>query len=106
MKNNDDVSRFEWLTTLLIGVILGTLVSMYGVFAIIKLVNWFTIPIELTFKQWFGLMAIFGLITYVMVKNKKEDEASPFIVMLVSHLTKAGIITIVLGLYYIIKFFI
>lgn len=106
MKNNSDISGFEWLATLLIGIVLGTLVSVYGVFAIMKLVSWFGVPIILTFRQWFGLMAIFGLVTYNMTKNKKSDENEPFITMIVTHLTGASIITIVLGLYYIIKFFV
>lgn len=71
-----------------------------------KIATWFTVPINLSFRQWFELIAIINLILYEINKKEKSDSKSPFVEMIVNLLTEACLITMVLGAYYIIKFFI
>lgn len=103
MKKENSV--LEWIAILIIGIILGVLVTFYGVFVINKLVVWFNIPVHLNFSQWFGLL---GIISIILPKQKtdKIDEEEFLSTTIKSYIERVSILSVVLGIYYIIKFFI
>jgi len=63
MNDKDKTSSLSLLITLIVGIPLSILVALYGIFVILKLIKWFNVPLLLTYKQWFGVIAIFGLLT-------------------------------------------
>lgn len=74
MKKNDD-RAFEGLVAFILGITVSVFTIAYKVYVIMRFVSWFNVPIELSFRQWYGLISIIGLISYTWVKTDDEGKS-------------------------------
>lgn len=88
-------STLEAFTALLIGLPLSILVSMYGTLLITKIVEWYSVPFHLTFKQWFGIDAIFAMVSLSISKTQDKWYVNVF--------SQAFIITCLFGILYLMS---
>lgn len=96
METETDNEALEVLIALLIGVPLAILLSMYATLLITKIVEWYSIPLQLTFKQWFGIDSIISICLLGM-KGKSQEKWYRAI------FTSAFIITFLFGSLWIVS---
>jgi len=68
-------SLFEGIVAFILSVTVSAFTIAYKVFAIMKFIKWFNVPITMTFQQWYGLISIIGLISYSWVKTDDEGKS-------------------------------
>ena len=99
MKTENNDTATEVLIGLIIGIPLSLLVSGYLAFVITKIVCYYNIPLSLTFKQWYGIDAIVGL----LILNVKKNSEAGIKNVLGGILSTAIIVTFIWFLLYIMS---
>lgn len=77
--------------------------TLYEVFVIVKIINWYHIPLQLSYKQWFGIDFIVAILIIrskdLKQKSTTKDAITDFIII-------AVFLSIVLGVSYMYSIFI
>lgn len=71
-----ETNYFEAIVAFTMGIVLSIFTTAYKVYAIMKFVTWFNIPIELNFRQWFGILAVLSLLSYQWTKSEYDKDKS------------------------------
>lgn len=100
-----ETNYFEAIVAFGLGITLSIFTTAYKVFALMKIIKWFNIPISLTFEQWFGVTAIIGLISVNWSKADKTDK-SIWNKVFTPLLESVFYTSLLLLIYYIVQYFV
>jgi len=99
---SEKTSTKDMLLIMFIGFPLVILVTFYRAFVIGKVMVWFDLPIHFTFRQLFGILAIYSIVT--LKADKSEINTLSDVIKRVWE--NCISLTIILIIYYLITFFI
>lgn len=100
MKEDD--SSLELLFVIIIGIPLSILLSLYQVFVVMKIVEWYKVPLVLNTLQWFGILSIISL----LLSDCKREAKAGLGLVFKALLTNAFVLSFILGMMYILHFII
>lgn len=90
---------FEGLGKVIILLVMGFLLTFYETWLIVKVVEWFEIPLQLTFLEWFGVISVVDIML-LGNKNVTRDKETTEIAFK-GVIMKALMYTLLTGILYL-----
>lgn len=94
-----DYSALELLGAIVLTFAIGIPLSFYAAWVMLKIIEWFAIPVNLNVMQMFGINQIVALWTYTETKSSDDSSFSKSFGKL---FTRAALMSLILLIMYIV----